>query len=66
MFIIETQDMEILRNCVDILWNIDCGKVVVFNGKYDDYIRQKQVKYAFLLKQKKVPSTGKRPKPIIL
>jgi ATPase subunit of ABC transporter with duplicated ATPase domains len=52
IFIVATQDTEILRNCVDILWHIDCGKVVVFNGKYDDYMRQKQIKYNFLLKQK--------------
>jgi ATPase subunit of ABC transporter with duplicated ATPase domains len=52
MLIIVTHDPEILRNCVDILWHIDDGKVTVFNGKYDDYMRQKQAKYNSLLKQK--------------
>jgi ATPase subunit of ABC transporter with duplicated ATPase domains len=63
MLIIATHDTKILRNCVDILWHIDCGKVVVFNGKYDNYMRQKQVKDNFSLKQK-MSSTGKMPKPI--
>jgi ATPase subunit of ABC transporter with duplicated ATPase domains len=64
MLIVATHDTEILRQCVDILWHIDCGKVVVFNGKDEDYMRQKQVKYGFLLNQKKVRSTSKRTKPI--
>jgi ATPase subunit of ABC transporter with duplicated ATPase domains len=37
---------------VDILWHIDDGKVTVFNGKHDDYMRQRQAKYNSLLKQK--------------
>jgi ATPase subunit of ABC transporter with duplicated ATPase domains len=52
MLIIVTHDPEILRSCVDILWHIDDGKVAVFNGKYDDYMRQKQTQYNSLLKQK--------------
>jgi ATPase subunit of ABC transporter with duplicated ATPase domains len=63
MFIIETHDTEILRNCVDILCHIDCGKVAVFNGKYEDYMRQKQVKYGVLLKQKKCARQEKGRNP---
>jgi ATPase subunit of ABC transporter with duplicated ATPase domains len=50
--IIVTHDTEILHKCVDILWHIESGKVAVFNGKYDDYLHQKQIKYNSFLKQK--------------
>ena len=46
--IVVTHDEELLRNCVDILWHIDNGKVTVFRGKYDDYIRDRQSRYQSL------------------
>lgn len=52
MLIIVTHDTDILRSCVDILWHIDNRKVTVFNGKYDDYMRQKEAQYDSLQKQK--------------
>jgi ATPase subunit of ABC transporter with duplicated ATPase domains len=52
MLIVVTHDPEVLRSCVDILWHIDDGKVTVFNGKYDDYMREKQTKYNSLMKQR--------------
>jgi ATPase subunit of ABC transporter with duplicated ATPase domains len=36
--IIVTHDRELLRNCIDILWHIDDGKITIFHGNYDDYI----------------------------
>jgi ATPase subunit of ABC transporter with duplicated ATPase domains len=38
--IVISHDVELLRNCVETLWHIDQGKVTVFTGKYDDYIRE--------------------------
>ncbi|MDR0631123.1 MAG: ATP-binding cassette domain-containing protein [Holosporales bacterium] len=52
MLLVVTHDPEVLRRCVDILWHIDDGKITVFNGKYDDYMRQKQAQYNSLQKQR--------------
>jgi len=49
--IIVTHDEELLRNCVDILWHIDNGKVTVFRGNYDDYMRERQKRYRSLSHQ---------------
>lgn len=38
--IMVSHDVELLRNCTDTLWHIDNGKITVFTGKYDDYIRE--------------------------
>lgn len=38
--IVVTHDEELLRNCIDILWHIDNGKIIIFHGKYDDYINE--------------------------
>ena len=35
-----THDVELLRSSVDVLWHIDNGRVQVFIGCYDDYIRE--------------------------
>ncbi|MDR1982222.1 MAG: ATP-binding cassette domain-containing protein [Holosporaceae bacterium] len=40
--IIATHDKELLRNCVDILWHINDGKITVFRGIYDDYLNEIQ------------------------
>ena len=38
--IIVSHDTELLRYCIDTLWHIDDGEIRVFNGAYDDYIRE--------------------------
>lgn len=38
--IVVSHDTELLRNCIDTLWHIDNGKIHVFSGNYDDYIRE--------------------------
>jgi len=35
--IIVSHDTELLNNNIDILWNIDNGKIHIFNGSYKDY-----------------------------
>ncbi|MDR2781096.1 MAG: ATP-binding cassette domain-containing protein [Holosporaceae bacterium] len=37
---IVTHDRELLRCCTDILWHIDDGKITIFRGKYDDYVKE--------------------------
>ncbi|MDR1233213.1 MAG: ATP-binding cassette domain-containing protein [Puniceicoccales bacterium] len=49
--IVVTHDREILRNCVDVLWHIDNGKVTIFRGKYDDYMKELQTKHQSLMRQ---------------
>jgi len=49
--IIVTHDEELLRSCVDILWHIDDGKVTVFRGNYDNYMRERQTRYHSLSHQ---------------
>ncbi|MBX9805415.1 MAG: ATP-binding cassette domain-containing protein [Alphaproteobacteria bacterium] len=38
--IVVSHDIELLRTCINTLWHIDQGKVTVFSGHYDDYIRE--------------------------
>jgi ATPase subunit of ABC transporter with duplicated ATPase domains len=38
--IVVSHDTELLRHCVDTLWHIDNGKIHVFSGNYDDYMRE--------------------------
>ncbi|WED43987.1 ABC-F family ATP-binding cassette domain-containing protein [Legionella cardiaca] len=42
--IIVSHDTELLRNSVDTLWHIDNGKIHIFSGNYDDYIREKELR----------------------
>ncbi|MCX5922138.1 MAG: ATP-binding cassette domain-containing protein [Candidatus Dependentiae bacterium] len=42
--IVVTHDVELLRTCIDTLWHIDNGRVQVFSGNYDDYIREIKAK----------------------
>ncbi len=39
--ILVTHDPEVLRTCVDTLWNIEGGKVEVFSGNYDHYMHER-------------------------
>lgn len=38
--IVVSHDTELLRHCIDKLWHIDDGKIRLFSGNYDDYIRE--------------------------
>lgn len=38
--IVVSHDTEVLRHCINTLWHIDNGKIHVFSGNYDDYIRE--------------------------
>ncbi|MDR3179522.1 MAG: ATP-binding cassette domain-containing protein, partial [Holosporaceae bacterium] len=40
--ILVTHDKELLRNCVDILWHADAGKITIFRGNYNDYMGEIQ------------------------
>ena len=42
--IMVSHDKELLRHCTDILWHIDNGKVHIFSGNYDDYMREIKLK----------------------
>lgn len=46
--IVASHDTELLRNCIDMLWHIENGKIRVFSGKYDDYMREKNIQHASL------------------
>ena len=41
-----THDVEFLNTCIDTLWHIDNGKVHVFTGNYDDYMREVHINRA--------------------
>ncbi|MES2215570.1 MAG: ATP-binding cassette domain-containing protein [Pseudomonadota bacterium] len=43
--IIVSHDKELLRS-IDTLWHIDNGKIYIFSGSYDDYIREIKLKRA--------------------
>lgn len=49
--IVATHDEELLRNCFDILWHIDNGKVTIFRGKYEDYMRDLRLRYQSLSRE---------------
>ncbi len=39
-----SHDKELLRQCTDTLWHIDNGKIHIFSGNYDDYMREIKLK----------------------
>jgi ATPase subunit of ABC transporter with duplicated ATPase domains len=49
--IVVTHDKELLKNCIDILWHIDDGKISIFHGNYDDYIDEKHLQRQSILHQ---------------
>lgn len=58
--IMVSHDKELLRHCTDTLWHIDNGKIHIFSGNYDDYMREIKLKRSsiegeleFLNRQKK-------------
>ena len=42
--IVVSHDVELLRHSIDTLWHIDHGKIHLFSGNYDDYIREVGIK----------------------
>ena len=44
--IMVSHDKELLRHCTNTLWHIDNGKVHIFSGNYDDYMREIKLKRA--------------------
>lgn len=43
ILITASHDVEFLKNCADTLWHIDNGRISVFKGSYDDYVREIQI-----------------------
>lgn len=44
--IVASHDAQLLRNCIDTIWHIVDGRVEVFSGNYDDYMREIHIKRA--------------------
>lgn len=38
--VIVSHDRELLQNSVDTIWHIDNGEITIFNGHYDEHIKQ--------------------------
>lgn len=49
--IMATHDVELLRSTVDTLWHIENGRVSIFHGRYNDYIRETSIQKVKLEKQ---------------
>ena len=58
--IVVTHDEELLRNCVDILWHIDNGKITVFRGRYSDYMRERATQYQSISRQAQLLAREKK------
>ena len=44
LFVI-THDVALLRSLPTVLWIIEYGKLDIFNGSYDDYLHERDIKY---------------------
>jgi ATPase subunit of ABC transporter with duplicated ATPase domains len=44
--IVVSHDTELLRNCIDTLWHIENGRIHVFSGNYDDYMKEMRLRRA--------------------
>ena len=42
--LVVSHDPELLRTCTDTFWHIDQGRIQIFSGAYDDYMRETQVR----------------------
>ena len=49
--IIITHDLELLRHFTEVIWHIADGKVQVFTGNYDDYMRERAKERSNILQQ---------------
>ena len=41
--LVATHDTEFLDRCINKLWHIDNGKIVIFNGNYENYMREHHI-----------------------
>jgi len=58
--LIVSHDVELLRNCVNIIWHIDNGRIHIFSGSYDDYIREIHSKRSSI--EKELAKLGRQKK----
>lgn len=58
--IVVSHDVELLRNCVDIIWHIDNGRIRIFSGSYDDYMREIHSKRSSI--EKELSELGRQKK----
>jgi ATPase subunit of ABC transporter with duplicated ATPase domains len=57
--IVVSHDRELLRN-LDTLWHIDNGKIHLFSGTYDDYIRERNSQRASIEKELSILNRQKK------
>lgn len=41
--IVVSHDEALLKNCINKIWDIEEGRIHVFAGKYEDYLREKEI-----------------------
>lgn len=58
--IIASHDTELLRQCVQIIWHIDQGKIHIFSGNFDDYFNTLKNKQQTLEKEIKQLTVQKK------
>lgn len=58
--VVVSHDVALLRNLVDILWYIDNGKIQIFSGNYDDYIRERDIQRSAIEKEKRFMQQQKK------
>ena len=46
-----THDLEILKNCTNIIWHIENGKIKIFKGDYDNYLAENFKKSEVIIKK---------------
>lgn len=49
--LVSSHDTQLLSIVPDCLWSINSGKIEQFEGKYEDFLREKEIKYAQLSQQ---------------
>ena len=58
--IVVSHDIELLRTCVNTLWYINDGKLIVFSGNYDDFKREINTKKDFITNQLSILNRQKK------
>jgi len=46
--IVVSHDTEVLRHCIDTIWHIDDGEIQIFEGAYDDYMRERSNRRSYI------------------
>lgn len=49
--LVSSHDMQLLSTVPDCLWSIKSGKIEQFDGHYEDFLREKEIKYVQLSQQ---------------